>query len=173
MENKAIKQDGYFARVCKCCGAGMNEGYTIESDMTFCSSECLHTRFTPEEYEELHDNGNGDSFWTDWEEKEVLILGGCTFYTGPNYQFPNGFESWMETHHLIVELLTQNSDNEEGLDHLARSQKGMGGAWELGQLLTLKFESINKGKEWNGEWMEAVETFFYSESESRTILNLL
>lgn len=58
-----------FARECTACGKGMNEGYCIESGMEYyCSDACLHTEITPEEWLELYNDGEGDSYWTDWSE---------------------------------------------------------------------------------------------------------
>ena len=59
------------ARTCTACGAGMNEGYVIESREWYCSDECLHKHVTPEEFLELYDDGDGDSYWTEWEEEEA------------------------------------------------------------------------------------------------------
>ena len=58
-----------FARKCTACDAGMNEGYCIESGIEYyCSDACLHTEITPEEWLELYNDGEGDSYWTDWSE---------------------------------------------------------------------------------------------------------
>jgi len=58
-----------FARECTACGKGMNEGYCIESGIEYyCSDACLHTEMTPAEWLELYNDGEGDSYWTDWSE---------------------------------------------------------------------------------------------------------
>lgn len=58
-----------YARKCTACDAGMNEGYCIESGMEYyCSDACLYLNMTPAEYLELHADGEGDSYWTDWSE---------------------------------------------------------------------------------------------------------
>ena len=58
-----------FARECTACNKGMNEGYCIESGIEYyCSDACLHTEITPEEWLELYNDGEGDSYWTDWSE---------------------------------------------------------------------------------------------------------
>jgi hypothetical protein len=49
----------------------MNEGYVIESREWYCSDECLHKHVTPEEFLELYDDGDGDSYYTEWEEEEA------------------------------------------------------------------------------------------------------
>lgn len=58
-----------YARKCNACGKGMNEGYCIEGGIEYyCSDECLHTEVSPEEWLELWNDGEGDSYWTDWSE---------------------------------------------------------------------------------------------------------
>lgn len=58
-----------YARQCTACGAGMNEGYVINDGVSYyCSDECLHKHITPAEFDELHDDGDGDSYWTEWED---------------------------------------------------------------------------------------------------------
>lgn len=58
-----------FARECTACGKGMNEGYCIESGIEYyCSDACMYLNMTPAEYLELHADGEGDSYWTDWSE---------------------------------------------------------------------------------------------------------
>ena len=61
-----------FARNCTACSAGMNEGYHIGGNGIeyYCSDACLHTEITQEEYMELYDDGEGDSYWTAWEDPD-------------------------------------------------------------------------------------------------------
>lgn len=57
-------------RICSACGKQMKKGYCIEGGMEyFCSDECLHTAYSDDEYLELYDNGNGDSYWTEWDDE--------------------------------------------------------------------------------------------------------
>jgi hypothetical protein len=57
-----------FARTCDKCGAGMNEGYYIECGEYYCSDICLYKEITPKEWDELYNDGDGDSCWTTWDE---------------------------------------------------------------------------------------------------------
>ena len=48
----------------------MNKGYCIEGGMEyFCCDECLHTAYSEDEYLELYDGGEGDTYWTEWDEE--------------------------------------------------------------------------------------------------------
>lgn len=54
-------------RVCSECGHLMSDGYCIENGMYYyCSEECLHKNMSEEEFLKLYDDGNGDSYWTEW-----------------------------------------------------------------------------------------------------------
>lgn len=58
-----------YTRLCSICSKPMNEGYCIENGMEYyCSDECLHECYTEEDFKEMYDDGNGDSYWTEWEE---------------------------------------------------------------------------------------------------------
>ena len=60
-------------RVCDECGKPMIEGYVVDGATTYCSDECLHKHLSDEEFKELYDNGNGDTYWTTWyEESEAM-----------------------------------------------------------------------------------------------------
>ncbi len=57
-------------RVCSKCGKLITEGFYNESEFKYyCSENCLHKDYTEEEYLELYDDGNGDFYWTEWEEE--------------------------------------------------------------------------------------------------------
>ena len=55
-------------RVCSHCGNFMVQGYCIEGgDEYYCTDECLHEHYTEEEWNALYDDGDTDSYWTEWE----------------------------------------------------------------------------------------------------------
>jgi hypothetical protein len=59
-----------YARKCSECGRGMNEGYVIGGGCEhYCSDYCLHKHVTHEEFLELYDDGDGDSYYTEWENE--------------------------------------------------------------------------------------------------------
>lgn len=70
-----------FARTCSDCGKGMNEGYVINGGCEhYCSDDCLHKHISADEFEDLYDDGDGDSYWTEWdaddcddEDEEVTV----------------------------------------------------------------------------------------------------
>ena len=58
-------------RICNNCKKRMQEGFVINSGCEYyCSDDCLHTKYTQEEYMELYDEGEGDSYWTDWHGED-------------------------------------------------------------------------------------------------------
>lgn len=59
-------------RTCTHCSRPMTEGYCIENGLEYyCSEVCLHEHYTEEEYLDMYDNGEGDSYWTQWECDDV------------------------------------------------------------------------------------------------------
>ena len=63
IENYAEEKD---IRVCSECGRLMDMGYNIGDAEYYCSDECLTKHMSYDEYLELYDEGNGDSYWTEW-----------------------------------------------------------------------------------------------------------
>ncbi|MDY0278788.1 MAG: hypothetical protein RBQ97_11965 [Acholeplasma sp.] len=56
-------------KICSECNKPMTEGYCIEGGLDYyCSDQCLHKHISPERYEALYGQGDGDSYWTSWEE---------------------------------------------------------------------------------------------------------
>lgn len=66
LEYDRIRDDSI--RICDECGEVMTCGYCInEGDEYYCSDDCLHKHYTQEEYLEMNRDGNGDSYWTEWD----------------------------------------------------------------------------------------------------------
>jgi len=60
-----------YPRTCDHCGAGMNEGFVIDGGAYYyCTEPCLHANMTEAEYLDAYDDGEGDSYWTTWEDEE-------------------------------------------------------------------------------------------------------
>lgn len=54
-------------RICSVCNDLMYEGYCIEEGSAYyCSDKCRDTEMTQEEFDELYDDGDGDTYWTQW-----------------------------------------------------------------------------------------------------------
>ena len=61
--------DLQHVRCCSECGKPMTEGFCIDNGAEYyCSEECLHKHISEEEYQLLYDDGNGDSYWTSWND---------------------------------------------------------------------------------------------------------
>lgn len=57
-------------RICSECKKKMNKGYCIENGLEYyCTDECLNKHYTEEEYLKMYDDGNGDSYYTEWENE--------------------------------------------------------------------------------------------------------
>lgn len=57
-------------RICNDCGKYMTRGYVIENGVEYyCSEECLNKHYTENEYLQMYDDGNGDSYYTEWEDE--------------------------------------------------------------------------------------------------------
>jgi hypothetical protein len=76
-------------------------------------------------------------------------------------KFPNGIESWIETHHEVVEALTFETakDKMTGLVFETRQSGGYTAVYELAKSLTNEFENLHKGRFWDGDFVEEVEKF--------------
>lgn len=59
-------EDSFNIRQCNNCGKYFVEGYCIEGIDYYCSDECLFKNMYQEQYDDLYDEGNGDSYWTDY-----------------------------------------------------------------------------------------------------------
>ena len=73
--------------------------------------------------------------------------------------FPNGFDSWVETHHEIVAAITQQTDIEKSITVLIAETKGTGGLYELAKDLTDQFEKAYQNTIWDGNYFDALENF--------------
>lgn len=77
-------------------------------------------------------------------------------------EFPNGFTSWMETHHEVVSAIAIELNKDETTSQIISEWKeaqGTGGMYELAKELTDKFEKANKGREWDGDFFDEIEAF--------------
>lgn len=78
-------------------------------------------------------------------------------------KFPNGVSEWIETHHEIVAAIERQVNIPSSKCSLIVEMQGTGGLYELAESLTDKFETLHAGKEWDGEFFEAIELFLQTE----------
>lgn len=76
--------------------------------------------------------------------------------------FPNGFDSWQETHFEVVSEITKELRKDKFTSKVIEERhekQGTGGMYELAEELTDEFEKLYEGKFWDGEFFEAIEEF--------------
>lgn len=83
--------------------------------------------------------------------------------------FPNGFESWHETHFNVVQHLVMTSEKPGSLAEKTRQAQGTGGLYELAKDLTDQFEEKYKGYEWCADYFDKIDEFL---SEMEKSINL-
>lgn len=90
--------------------------------------------------------------------KVVSTLNSMCEYYSP--KFPNGFDSWRETHFEIVQAITRAAQKDDS--GIVKDRQMCGGFTELYTLaeeLTDEFEDMNAGRQWDGEFIDEVEDF--------------
>jgi hypothetical protein len=87
-----------------------------------------------------------------------------TWITNRSNRFPNGFDSWQETHCEICFAIgiEANKEDSSGVVEDVREADGMGGLWELAKDLTDAFEKANEGRQWDGEWIDEIDAYIQS-----------
>jgi hypothetical protein len=76
-----------------------------------------------------------------------------------NKLFPNGFESWAETHFEVASYISRMSDD-GGIIDFVHNMGGTGAVYELAEAWTDEFEELNKDRDdWDGEWFDKIEAF--------------
>jgi Na+-translocating ferredoxin:NAD+ oxidoreductase RnfG subunit len=83
-------------------------------------------------------------------------------------RFVNGFESWHETHFEVVQAITIESakKNPIGIVAETQSKQGFVGMYQLAVSLTNKFEKLNEGRQWDGEFHEEIWDFCQKELQA-------
>ena len=61
-------------RICNHCGKELKlNRYVVDNGLEYyCCDQCLNAHYTPEEWAKMYDNGDGDSYWTEWEEEKGM-----------------------------------------------------------------------------------------------------
>lgn len=78
--------------------------------------------------------------------------------------FPNGFTSWIETHHEVVAYITRQLELNDYMTSgtIVRNSyesNGTGGLYELAEDWTNEFETVNKDRDWDGDFFDEIEIF--------------
>lgn len=74
----------------------------------------------------------------------------------------NGNTSYLETFYLCVENIEMALNDEVKNNALIRyEQQGKGGMFELAEELADEFETINKNRDWDGEFFDELDDFVY------------
>lgn len=81
--------------------------------------------------------------------------------------FPNGFDSWIETYHEITKAITLVlvKDVPTGLVASKYETQGYTGMYELAEQLTDKFEKEFYGWNWDGDFFETIDKWIEKEFE--------
>ena len=118
---------------------------------------------------EMISDGLGERFFADYYQTLLkLSKNPFAFYNLENNQtnmpnstelFPNGFDSWVETHHEIVAAIVNQSENEDSITYQTIEKNGSGGLYELAKDLTDQFEKANQNTIWDGNYFDALENF--------------
>lgn len=76
-------------------------------------------------------------------------------------------EDYLETHYQVVSeieyIALGNYPSSEKLQEY-RSENGMGGMggmWMLAKAITDDFQTLHRGREWDGEWLEELEKYVH------------
>lgn len=81
--------------------------------------------------------------------------------------FPNGFTSWIETHHEIVMYITRKlQESADDVINSVMNTRGTGGIYELAEDWTDEFEEQNTDREWDGEFHDEIDFFCYTKNHN-------
>ena len=100
-----------------------------------------------------------------YKREQILKVTGvkeeAEIYKTNEPEFPNGFESWHETHFEVVEAIVIQIEKRGYTMQLQelQEQSGRGAIWEYAKQLTNEFEKKNEGREWDGEFYDEIDEF--------------
>jgi mRNA deadenylase 3'-5' endonuclease subunit Ccr4 len=77
-------------------------------------------------------------------------------------RFPNGFESWHETHFLVSQFIIGHNEDETGIISDIKKRHGSTALFELAKEWTDEIELKNYANEWKGEFLSHVNEFLIS-----------
>ena len=148
------------SRNCSECNKVMSEGYVVNGgEEHYCSDECLNKHYTAEQYEELYNDGTGETYWTQWESEQPKET--------QNTIIGDDLVEYLEIHYEVVSHFNATENNEMCAAYQVRESKGMGGLYELAKEWTDEFISQNKETDFND--VDFTETFeqFLTDQENK------
>ena len=77
-------------------------------------------------------------------------------------EFINGFRSWMETYFEVAAYITGELLLGDDCCQVVKDTmwgQGFPSMYDLAEKLTDEFEEINKGREWDGEFVDEINSF--------------
>lgn len=106
-----------------------------------------------------------DKLPADFNELEAYVFDSIAL--GASKQFPNGFTSWLETHHEVVAYITRFMDSYQYTEVFDKSEVikviegyGTGGIYELAESWTDEFETLHEHDEWDeADYFDSLEEF--------------
>lgn len=80
--------------------------------------------------------------------------------------FPNGFQSFLETFYEVVSHIEQDLNEPASINLFTVAVKirlagGRAALYELAKEWATEFELQNKGRQWDGDFFEAIENFLF------------
>lgn len=76
-------------------------------------------------------------------------------------KFVNGFDSWIETYSEVSRIIRELIEQENPVIKPQYEQTGYGLIYLLSEQITDEFETMYKGKEWDGDWFDTLEEYVY------------
>jgi hypothetical protein len=76
--------------------------------------------------------------------------------------FPNGIDSWIETHYEVSAALNADAAKDQPSALVRQWQQAEGsrpGLYQIAKELTNEFENLNKGRQWDGEFYDEIDGF--------------
>ncbi|MGL5749751.1 MAG: hypothetical protein ACRCXT_04440 [Paraclostridium sp.] len=82
-----------------------------------------------------------------------------------NKEFPNGLTSYLETYYEVVSMIEEFNGYDYSSERVTMiyESQGRGGLYELAKSLADKFETIHKGRVWDGEFFDTIDKFLEEE----------
>lgn len=77
-------------------------------------------------------------------------------------EFINGFRSWMETYFEVVSYINGEVTLDDDCSQIVKDAmygEGYASLYDMAEKFTDEFEEINEGREWEGEFVDEINSF--------------